>query len=45
MSKVEQLPQELLWADGGHASDIALTTLADAQYEIIPRDVIDHVVG
>lgn len=45
MSNVEQLPKELLWADGGHASDIALTTLADAQYEIIPREVIDHVVG
>lgn len=45
MSQVEQLPEELLWAEGGHASDIALTTLADAQYEIVPRSVMDHVAN
>ena len=45
MSNVEQLPEELLWAEGGHASDVALTTLADAQYEILPRAVLDHVAG
>ena len=43
MKMVEQLPEELLWAEGGHASDIALTSLADAQYEIVPKLVMDHV--
>ena len=39
----ELLPEELLWADGGHASDIVLTALGDAQKDIIPLAVRAHV--
>jgi hypothetical protein len=41
----ELLPEELLWAEGGHASDIVLTTMADGQAEILPRSVLAHVNG
>lgn len=42
--KVEQLlPEELLWSEGGHASDVVLTALADGQSEIVPPTVIAHV--
>jgi hypothetical protein len=37
------LPDELLWAEGGHASDIVLTTLADGQRAIVPLVVRTHV--
>jgi hypothetical protein len=43
MSDNEKLPQELLWAAGGHASDVVLTALADGQAEIVPDDVRAHV--
>jgi len=39
----ELLPDELLWADGGHASDVVLTALADGQREIVPTAVRAHV--
>jgi cytochrome bd-type quinol oxidase subunit 2 len=39
----ELLPDELLWADGGHASDIVLTAIADGQHEIVPEAVRAHV--
>jgi hypothetical protein len=39
----EQLPQELLWAEGGHASDVVLTALADGQHAIVPSSVRMHV--
>jgi len=39
------LPDELLWADGGHASDVVLTALADGQVEILPASVLTHVEG
>ena len=39
----ELLPNELLWAEGGHASDIAFTAMADGQLEILPADVLAHV--
>lgn len=39
------LPEELWWADGGHASDVVLTALADGQLEIVPRAVRAHVEG
>jgi hypothetical protein len=39
----EHLPDELLWADGGHASDIVLTAIADGQLEIIPANARAHV--
>lgn len=37
------LPEELLWADGGHASDIALTAISDGQTSIVPPAVRSHV--
>lgn len=39
----EQLPDELLWADGGHASDIVLTAIADGQLDIVPSTARAHV--
>lgn len=39
----ELLPDELLWADGGHASDVVLTALADGQTDIVPATVRAHV--
>ena len=41
----ELLPEELLWADGGHASDIVLTAMADGQAGIVPPGVLAHVNG
>jgi hypothetical protein len=43
--KPEFLPDELLWADGGHASDVVLTAMADGQVDIVPNSVIAHVDG
>jgi hypothetical protein len=34
-----------LWAEGGHASDVVLTALADGQNEIVPSRVVAHVHG
>lgn len=39
----EHLPDELLWADGGHASDVVLTAIADGQLEIVPPTARAHV--
>ncbi|MFO0741482.1 MAG: hypothetical protein U0270_36635 [Labilithrix sp.] len=39
----EQLPATLLWAEGGHASDVVLAALADGQHAIVPADVRAHV--
>ena len=39
------LPEDLLWAAGGHASDIVLTAMADGQVEIVPAVVLAHVDG
>ena len=39
------LPDELLWAAGGHASDVVLTAMADGQVEIVPAAVFAHVDG
>lgn len=39
----EHLPDELLWAAGGHASDIVLTALADGQHAIVPPAVQAHI--
>ncbi|MDB4945534.1 MAG: hypothetical protein JWP97_5068 [Labilithrix sp.] len=41
----EHLPDELLWADGGHASDVVLTAMADGQVEIVPDAALAHVNG
>ena len=39
------LPDDLLWAAGGHASDVVLTAMADGQVEIVPPAVLAHVDG
>jgi hypothetical protein len=39
----ELLPDELLWAEGGHASDVVLTCLADGEHAIVPKVVRSHV--
>lgn len=39
------LPDALLWAAGGHASDVVLTAMADGQVEIVPAAVLAHVDG
>lgn len=39
------LPDDLVWAAGGHASDVVLTALADGQVDIVPPVVITHVDG
>jgi hypothetical protein len=41
--KPDLLPEELLWADGGHASDVVLTAMADGQAQIVPAAVLAHV--
>lgn len=43
--KTETLPEELLWAEGGHASDVALTTIADGELALLPPKVLAHVNG
>ncbi|MBX3262924.1 MAG: hypothetical protein KF782_24820, partial [Labilithrix sp.] len=40
---VEELPDELVWAAGGHASDVVLTALADGQRAIVPEAARAHV--
>ena len=42
-SEAELLPEPLLWANGGHASDVVLTALADGQTNIVPAPVRLHV--
>lgn len=39
----EQLPNEVLWSDGGHASDVVLTAIADGETAIVPHAVRLHV--
>lgn len=39
------LPDDLVWAAGGHASDVVLTALADGQIDIVPPIVLAHVDG
>jgi hypothetical protein len=38
----ELLPDDLLWSDDGHVSDVVLTALADAQHDIVPAKAIAH---
>jgi hypothetical protein len=40
--KNEMLPDELLW-EGGHASELALTALADGEAAILPANVTGHI--
>jgi len=39
----ELLPDELVWADGGHASDVVLTAIADGEESIVPEVARRHV--
>jgi hypothetical protein len=40
---MSMLPDELLWSEGHHASDVVLTALADGQHAIVPNSVRAHV--
>lgn len=42
-TKEDFLPEELVWAAGGHASDVVLTAMADGQAGIVPPLVLAHV--
>lgn len=42
-TKEELLPEDLVWAAGGHASDVVLTAMADGQVGIVPPLVLAHV--
>ena len=44
-TKDQFLPDDLVWAAGGHASDVVLTAMADGQVDIVPPVVIAHVDG
>ena len=44
-TKEDFLPEDLVWAAGGHASDVVLTAMADGQVDIVPPTVIAHVDG
>jgi len=37
------LPEEIVWADGGHASDVSLTAIADGESALVPALVLAHV--
>jgi hypothetical protein len=39
----ELLPEELLFTESGHASDIVLTAIADGELAIVPSKVMAHV--
>lgn len=39
----ESLPEELLWTEEGHASDVVLCALSDGQTSIVPASVTMHV--
>lgn len=38
-----QLPNDLLWAEDGHASDVVLTAIADGEFDIVPSNAREHV--
>jgi len=44
-TKEDFLPEDLVWAAGGHASDVVLTAMADGQVDIVPPGVLAHVDG
>ena len=44
-TKEDFLPDDLVWAAGGHASDVVLTAMADGQVDIVPPTVLAHVDG
>lgn len=42
-NRAETLPDELVWAAGGHVSDVVLTAIADGQHAIVPNVALAHV--
>ncbi len=43
MKHDDKLPNDLLWAEDGHASEVAITTLADGQEALLPPELVAHV--
>jgi len=43
MTDNKMLPADLVWAKGGHLSDVALTAIADGQETIVPREAMAHL--
>lgn len=41
----EMLPEDLLYAENGHASDVVLTCLADGEKAIVPPALVAHVLA
>lgn len=41
----EKLPDELLYAEDGHASDVVLTCLADGEIALVPDPLVAHVTA
>lgn len=41
----ELLPEDLLYAENGHASDVVLTCLADGEKAIVPPPLVAHVLA
>ena len=39
----ELLPDELIWGDGGHVSDVVLSALGDGQDSVVPGEARAHV--
>ncbi len=38
----EMLPDDLVWSEGGHLSDVAIAALGDGQDAIVPEKARDH---
>lgn len=43
MNTDEPIPEEQLWREDGHASDLAVSALADGQDALVPERVVTHV--
>jgi hypothetical protein len=43
VKRPEQLPLDLVWTAEGHLSDVAMTTIADGEEAILPRDAFGHL--
>jgi anti-sigma factor RsiW len=43
MKGPEQLPKEIVWTADGHLSEVAMTTIADGEEAILPRDAFGHL--
>ncbi|MEO7113556.1 MAG: hypothetical protein ABI183_24165 [Polyangiaceae bacterium] len=40
----DMLPDDLVWSEGGHLSDIAIAALGDGQDAIVPEKARDHAL-